>query len=357
MNRSIPPKAVLNLVFGWTNLVTAASRKLVPAGAVLGQDMSTNLLRGHVIGASVKLNIPDLLYREPLSVEALSEKMGADTESLFRLLRAMEAFDLIAKAGDGSYRLTKMGQHLASESPLSARNVARLLAAEYGGEFAQLADVVRSGQPPVDGKYRGDFFKAMESDAELADCFNKAMVEREMLLRPLLLASYDFSPSRHIVDIGGGKGGFLFSILEKFPSLQGTLFDSDNMVEAQELERFRSRCRVETGSFFDTVPAGGDLYILKSILHDWPDEEAAAILRNIRGAIPIRTKLLIVDLIVMEKGMDLEPFYMDLLMLTVFGGKERTVPQFETLLAETGFKLNRYESILGSHHYLEAEAV
>jgi len=332
------------------NFLAWLSRKLLPADISLIQDVAWNSLHPHVIGTCLKQNIPDLLLNESLSLATLSEKTGIKQDPLQRLLRAMQLFEIVDKTSDGKYELSRVGKVMTTTNPMY--NTLRLMGAEWAGEFSQLSEIVVNSGRPLHSKFQGNFFAYAENDQELKDSFDKAMVESEASMIPCFLNQYDMSGYNHVVDVGGGRGVFLLEILNKYHPARATLFD-----DIEKIEHHDDRFEFVRGNFFEAIPEGGDLYILKNILHDWGDEQAAIILKNIRDSVKAKTKLLIITLLMSDSNSNLDLVYMDLMMMTVFGGKERTLAQYNKLFSKTGFKFIRCENIVGGQYYLEVEAV
>jgi hypothetical protein len=184
------------------------------------------------------------------------------------------------------------------------------------------------------------------------------MREGSERLLPELMAAYDFSQAGHIVDVGGGDGALLSGLLAAYPSLKGTLVDlpgpASRAAHCFSEAGLAGRCTIAAASFFDHVPAGGDLYLLKHILHDWEDAEAAAILRNCRFAMRGGAKLLLIERLIGEPNLQLEAKLADLNMLVNAGGRERTADEFQHLLSEAGFELHRTTALPEERVLLEA---
>jgi C-methyltransferase len=244
----------------------------------------------------------------------------------------------------GRYELTPLGQTLRSDTPVSMRAMARLFGcAEHREHWSHLLEAVRTGQPQVESIRGMDIWAYANANPVYGAVFNDAMTSMSSFAKAAIVAAYDFSPFETIVDVGGGHGSLLATILDRAPNARGVLYDLPSVVEGAgpliRREGVDSRCSVEAGSFFDGVPEGGDAYVLKGIIHSWTDEEVRKILLNVRSVIKPNGRLLLIGLIVppgnvahMSKMFDLE------MMLTV-GGRERTESEHRELLSSAGFEL------------------
>jgi hypothetical protein len=219
------------------------------------------------------------------------------------------------------------------------------LGQEHYGAWGALADCVRTGETGVKhvyGKEIWDYYRANEKHAKNFDQF---MVDFSEGINAALLKGYDFGGIKHLVDVGGGHGGVIAAVLQKYPQLKGTLFDQPQVVAGAtrnlELHGVADRCDRVAGNFFESVPTGADGYLMKFILHDWDDERSLTILNRIRRAITATGKLIVVDTVIPEgNGQDFSKL-MDVNMLVMTGGIERTEQQFKELYAKAGFKLTR----------------
>jgi hypothetical protein len=204
---------------------------------------------------------------------------------------------------------------------------------------------VQTGKPSVD-KLRGmPFFEYVETDTDLAEAFNNAMTAGSDFSIYSVLAAYDFTGFKTIIDVGGGHGRLLSMILTKAAGATGVLFDMQSVVDGAgpvlEQAGVADRCKVVGGSFFESVPDGGDAYLMKNIVHDWPDDDAARILNNIRNAIAPHGMLLLLESVLPERSSSDFGMMLDLEMLIAVGGKERTRSEWVDLLGRAGFRLDR----------------
>lgn len=300
------------------------------------------IIAGQAIHAAVRLRIPDLLASGPKSLTQLASESGAHPPALERLLRALSTLEMFAITEDGRFRNTPLTELLRGDHPQSQRNSALFLPAPFlWRPIGELYESVLSGEPSFQRIFAQPFFDYLATHPEDAAVFNSSMTDGSAWTAPALLAAYDFSRFGKLVDIGGGEGALLRAVLDATPGLHGILFDLPQVVigAARILTgEIAARSQVVSGNFFNSVPEGADLYIMKGVLHDWPDADAARILRNIRRAMRSDGTLLIVERIADSPGRPAG--LMELLML-VIGGCERTEADFRALLAATGFSIIR----------------
>lgn len=300
-----------------------------------------------VLQVAARLGIADELAAGPRTTAELAQSIGAHEPSLYRLLRALVSFDLLAEDGPGRFTLTDRGALLRSGAPGSIRNLAMLFCGhETWRAWGELERSVRTGKTAWEHLF-GPPFEYLAAHPDLNRVFNEAMAEASRVAAPGVAAAADCSRFATVADLGGGNGTLLAAILGANPHLQGMLFDTpaglQDAPEVLEAAGVTDRCRLVAGDFFESVPEGADAYLLKSVIHDWDDERSAAILRNCRTAMSPDATLLIAEPILPAR---VEPsrhpsilIMSDLNMLACTGGKERTEEEFRTLLDASGFTL------------------
>jgi len=298
------------------------------------------------LSVATKLGIADLLADGPLTPEEIARRVDASPDGVFRLLRALASRGVFAARPDGRFELTPLAEPLRSDAPVSMRSVALLWGSPEGWEhWGHLLDSVQTGEPAVPAIRGMDFFAFLASKPAFAAEFNTAMTTFSNLVREPVVAAYDFSPFPTIVDVGAGHGAMLAAILQRTPTARGVLFDQPSVTagaaDVLRAHGVESRCTIESGSFFDRVPSGGDAYLMKNIIHDWPEVEALAILRNIREVIRPGGRLLLIELVLPEGNSAYMGNLFDLEMLLDLGSRERTEREFRQLLAQAGFELTR----------------
>lgn len=312
-----------------------------------------------VLHALTVLGIPDLLGRSRRGAADLAEAAGCNPPALYRLLRAAAALGVLDEDRSQGFALTPFGEGLRSDAAGSLAGWAELIGTpNFWQNWGQLVDSVRTGETGWRLRHGVDAWTYRAQHPEEGRVFDRAMVSITGTHVDALAGSYDFSRFRTIVDVGGGRGALLARILRDNPGSTGVLFDQPHVVEtAAGLLREQGvsdRCRVEGGSFFESVPGGGDAYLLKSVLHDWYDPEARRILETCRKATAPGAVLLVIENVLEPPNQGPETKLGDINMLVGPGGQERTVDEFAALLASAGFTLGKVVDSGGLHSLLEA---
>ncbi len=312
------------------------------------------------IHAAAELGIADALAGGPLTVDQLAERVRADPDALERLLRALVTRGVFRRRRDGSYESTPLADTLRSDAPASMTGGARFYGSpQHREHWSLLVDSVRTGQPSVPRLRGKEFFEYLADDPDLAGLFDDAMTSVSELAMAPIIAGYDFSKYSTIVDVGGGRGRLLAAVLEATPSAHGVLYDLPQVVAGAPklLEHYgvQERVRIESGSFFEAAPAGGDLYTLKLIIHDWPDEQANQILRSVRRAIGPNATVLLVEQVIPRHDREFLGKWADLEMLLCLAGRERTADQYRDLLAGAGFEMTRVVQTAAPFSLVEAK--
>jgi hypothetical protein len=311
---------------------------------------------------AAELQIPDLLAAGPKHTGELAEATSTHAQSLHRLMRALTTLDICVEREDGSFGLTATGSVLCADAPNSLRSWTILCGKYLWPSAGDLLHSIRTGETARQRIGQPSRFKFLESDKDAAAVFDHAMAEISRLVAGEVLSCCSFEGMHRIVDVGGGSGGLLAAVLKAHPKLHGVLFDLPHVIQGAEADLTKAlaagRCEFVAGDFFESVPTGGDVYLLKAVLHDWDDEQSAAILRNCRRAIPSNGRLVLIERAVPER-FDGNPIHhaiarMDLHMLVEFGGKERTEAEFRRLLEGAGFKL--YGAVATSTEFSILEA-
>jgi hypothetical protein len=299
-----------------------------------------------LVAAAAQLGVADAIGAGAVDVAAIAARADAQPPLMARLLRALVAVGVLAEPTPGRFALTPVGELLREDTPGSMRNLV-LFFRTHMDPWARLGDNVRTG---IDGfrlaKGRPVFEWFSDHPAE-GGIFDAAMSAMTRGVARAVAGAYDFSGVRRLVDVGGGKGTLLMGLLAAHPHLGGVLADLPAVVERARAElgsdEVARRIDCQPTNFFESVPAGGDLYLLKTVLHDWDDERAVRILANVRRAIgDAATKLLIIERVMPPSGApDPGGAFADLNMMVMCGGRERTEDDWRELLAATDFALAR----------------
>ncbi|WP_371679607.1 methyltransferase [Streptomyces sp. NBC_01276] len=315
----------------------------------------------HVAG---RLGLPDLLARQGLTAGELAERTGAHAPSLRRLLRGLASLGLVEEAEGGVFRLTPAGTPLRADVPGSVRPMLMpYFDQAIWAAWGRLLDTVRTGEPSVESVTGGPVFAHFASEPGLAAEFHAAMAVSAGAEASAIAQLYDFTGVDTVVDVGGGSGALLAGVLGHHPRLRGVLVDTPTGVSGAPgtlaSAGVSDRCEISARDFFESVPAGGDLYVIKSVLHDWDDERCVRILRNCRLAMKDTARVLIVE-IVAPAAMDAatDPFLpvSDLNLLVLTRGRERTEEEFARVLGAAGLRLTRIGDPVGFNGYRMIEA-
>ncbi|HXW80981.1 MAG TPA: methyltransferase [Acidimicrobiales bacterium] len=315
-------------------------------GLTLGYQISA------AIGAVAGLGIPDRLAGGPRSTEALAEEAGVDVSALERLLRCMVAIGVLERVA-GRYGLTEMGQLLRADHPGSLRSGAMLYVEDWMWRpFAHVADAVRTGRTGFAVAHGIGLWQYLDDNPEAGGVFNQHMARSAARMAAALTGTYDFANVECLVDVGGGHGALVCSVLKANPTMRAVVFDRPSVMAgaAKQLAQagLADRCDLVGGDFFEAVPPGGDAYVLSWIVHDWSDSDAVRILGNVRTAVSDRGRLLLIEEVLPPDGVADFVHTSELAMLVIAGGRERTEAEFRQLYESAGFELTRVLPIQSS---------
>ena len=310
-----------------------------------------SLIRGYetsqVVHVAARLGVADLLAEGPRTAEDLAEALQVDAGALHRLLHALAALGLLDHLGGSRYALAEPGARLRDRVPGSLRTVALLAGERSYRAWGGLLHSVRTGETAFRHVFGTGTFEYMAAHPEIAGFYNEAMAAGAAERAAAVVVAYDFSGSRTVVDVGGGHATLLIAILSANAGVRGVLFERESVAVGArariEAAGLGSRCAVVSGDFFESVPRGGDLYLLSHIIHNWDDQRSSRILANCRAGIAPRAKLLIVEQVLPERFVPsrtaVQAAMADLHMLAITGGQERTAGAYRELLAGAGFTL------------------
>lgn len=322
-----------------------------PAPMLPPQVQITQMIGGHIVTRALyvfaELGIADILKDAPRSAGEIAPIAGAQPAPLYRLLRMMAGLGFLVEDAERRFALTPLGDAMQSDAPGHARSMVRLIAGPVGwrvlGEFLHS---VRTGEAGAEKALGQSLFDFMTTAPQEATWFNEMMIAFHGAEPPAVAAAYDFSGIGTIVDVGGGTGNLLTTILLANPEVRGVLHDMPHVAaEARALIASRGlsqRCTVSEGSFFAAVPEGGDAYLLSHIIHDWDEVRCLEILTACRRAMNPGGRLLVVEMVI-PPGNDFHPSKLSDMIMLAFtpGGCERTAEEYAALFAKAGFALKR----------------
>lgn len=298
--------------------------------------------RGLYVAA--KLGIADFLKDGEKSIEELAKATETNSNALFRVLRMLATVGVFEQTGEDRFAQTPLSETLLSDSPFSLRaGVIAEMGEVHYDSWGNIMHSVKTGEIAFDHKFGMNVWQYFETDPEKAQNFNQWMVNSSAAVSQPIVEAYNFAKHQKIVDVGGGLGSMISAILQANPEVSGVLFDAPSVIEKAEdyLNKtgVAERCETIGGDFFEAVPTGGDLYYMRWIIHDWDDDLSIKILKNIRQVIPENGRLLLLEAVVPDDNQPHFSKFMDLIMMTMTGGCERTAKQYTELLEKAGFKV------------------
>jgi len=337
----------MQMLLEQTEKMTAAPHQGTPRP----HEVIVQLLFGKHIAYSVsamaRLGVADQMGDYPADIDTLAQKVGAQPDALYRVMRALAGAGVVEQTSSRSFRLTAVGQALKTDAPICMRHTAMQMGDPWSTRpWEYFTETIRTGIDGVTQAFGKNVFELLAEEPEQAEHFNQSMSAYSAATIDAIAGGYDFSGIRRLADVGGGHGKLLSAILERNPQMTGVVYDLPEVVagasKPEHLTGCGERISFEGGSFFDRVPSGCDAYMMKFIMHDWSDEHCVTILRNIRQQMPENGRVLVIEQIVaptpelsFAKLLDME-----MLALTV-GGRERTEAEFAQLFACAGLKLTR----------------
>ncbi len=312
----------------------------------------------------VRLNIADLLADGPMSVSELARRTESNADALYRVLRLLASVGVFAESPGKVFALTPMSELLRAGVPGSLRDMVAWMGNRFHFRvWSEMAHSIQTGQPAVEKVTGKSAFEAIFGDPEVAYDFNMAMTCFSRQIAPAVLEAYDFSGIGTLMDVAGGHGAILCEVLSRYPAMKGILFDVPNVIEEANCHicslKMDHRCQTIAGDFFEQIPAGADAYYMQHIIHDWDDERSLKILGNCRRALEGRPngRLIIVDSVVPENSQPHPSKWLDLEMLLMPGGRERTESEWRTLFAKGGFEITRIVPLRAAESVIEARVI
>jgi hypothetical protein len=341
---AVPPALIVNTLKSLQSGILSLARKLSPP-FVQVLDLAAGSMNAQVIHLAAKLDLAERLKNGPRTIDELAEETGTKRDALYRLLRALSSLGIFEETADGQFDTTPVAESLQADHPTSVLPLALLIGDPiWRDPWSNIEYSVRTGDSAFQHVYGKDFFEYLGENKDKSELFSDWMTRISNMNCPVIAQSYPFKKFKKVIDIGGGHGSLIAHILKRHPQVSGVLFDLPDVVAAAtELDgELASRCAVEGGDFFESVPEGGDVYIMQQVIHDWSDDLAVKILSNCREAMNERGRILVVDAVI-RPGNDRDiNKLIDLQMLLINkGGRERTEAEFGTLFDRAGLRLTK----------------
>jgi ubiquinone/menaquinone biosynthesis C-methylase UbiE len=312
-----------------------------------------------IASAFAQLGLADFIAAGTRHTDHLAEESGANADALYRLCRAAQTIGLCREVAPHEFALTPTGETLRSQAPGSMRDL--LIAETAPGHWlpwGRLTDAVRRGTHMTEETLGVSTWEYYAKNAEEGQCFARGMSNLSAIATEDVAAVYNVGEAKTVIDVGGSEGVLLRGLLRHAPEARGILFDRPEIVEyaraAIAASPFAGRIELVGGDFFAEVPGGGDVYLLKHILHDWPDADCERILANVHRAADPGSRLVLVEFLVPEEPQPSPVTLMDMNMLVMLGGRERTAGEVRALLAKSGFEVERIVPTHGMFAVIEA---
>lgn len=309
-------------------------------------ELSAQFMISQCLFTAVEFNLFDVLSDGAMSSDALANATGTHPEALYRLLQILVSYDFVTETEPDCFQLTDLGRCLTSDGDSSFHNIVKFM--EHQSSFwRELSYSLRTGDSAFVYLYGMKPYQYIKQNPELAKTFDLAMQEISDMFNTSILAAYDFSGAKKVVDVGGGTGVMLVKLLRQYPEAKGIVFDQQHV--AQRAEKFieqsglNNRCRAVGGSFLESVPAGGDIYIIQNTLNDWDDENAALILQNCRAVMAEGGRVLAVQRIMTPTAPHSTRMVnlQKLMTRSLAGGRVRTDAEMQSLYETAGLQMNR----------------
>jgi hypothetical protein len=299
-----------------------------------------------LIYVAAKLDLSEHLSRASLTAAELARKVGADADALYRLLRALASIGVYAETADARFEMTPAARLLLRNEPGSLRSTAMLYGDELiWGSFGRMSHAIETGRPAFEYVYGRPFFDYLGEHSDAGSLFHEAMTGFSEIESASIIAASDLSGVRTVVDVGGGQGALAAALLRAHPQLRAVIFDRSGPTPDTQrlfaLADIAGRGEFVQGDFFARVPEGGDLYLLKSVLHNWDDTAAGVILCKCREAMPKHARLLVAERVIPQGNVPSESKLFDINMLVNVGGRERSEDEYACLLQSAGLQLTK----------------
>ena len=332
------------------------------SAAQLGFQIAWGYVGSSALHAALELGLPDRLAAGPKPVAELARETGTNEDALYRVLRVLASLGMFEERAPRTFAANLPAQLLRAQ-PGTARDILYFLTEpNHFRIHADLLHTLRTGQPAVEKVMGKPVFEVFASDPAFGKVFNDAMTSMSALAIPAALEAFDFGDIRVLVDVAGGHGRVLTSILREYPNMRGVLFDQEHVIAGAgpliAEAGVADRCKAVSGDFFNAVPAGGDAYIMKHIIHDWDDDRSLTILRNIHRVLAgvSNGRVILLESVVQPGNVPDFGKLIDMEMLLIPGGRERTADEFAALFARAGFEMTRIVPTASALSVIEAVA-
>src|SRR5262249_11122280 len=324
--------------------VSSHTESLPPSAQLVQMAMGHWVSR--IVYVAARLGLADHLADGPKTADELAGTTHTHAPSLYRLMRTLASLGLLTEGDGRRFGLTPLGRALQTGAPGSARASVLTIASDWWTRgFGELLYSVETGESGFEKSLGAPLFDWLAKNPDIASLFSETMIGFHGAEPPAIAAAYDFSSVTTIVDVGGASGHLLTTILGRFPRPRGILLDLAHVVRDApaliEARGLSDRVTIQAGSFFESVPSGGDVYVLSHIIHDWSEDRCLAILGNCRRAMAPSGRLLIIEMVLPAGDAPHPGKMLDLMMLVGPGGRERTEPEYAALLGKAGLRLTR----------------
>jgi hypothetical protein len=334
-----PPVLFVRITDSIRRRLVKISRQFTHPNVVM-MDYLQNLWLLGAVSVVTELGIADILKHGPKTIGEIALLTDTLEDPLYRIMRLLASEGIFREMKNMRFSNTRISKSML-ETELKYFIQHSLNSMQFK-IFGELMHSVKTGRCTSELFINTGVFEHMGQSKELNDLYNKAMTNTSKMQVAAVLSSFNFDKYRHIVDVGGGLGFFISAILSKYKTMQGTLFDLPQVVNDKvDDDSFAGRMKIASGSFFDTIPEGGDLYILKNILHGWSNEDCIKILKNIRKVLPRAGKLMVIEVVVENMNKPSWGKMTDIFMMAGLGGRERTRKEFQAILEKAGYKIDQ----------------
>ncbi len=340
-----PPAKILKVFERFRYFLVRLSKKLTPANVAI-IEMVQGFYVTRAIGVAADLNLSEHLKKGEKSVSELARSTNSNEEALYRMLRMLASQDVFVEKKNRMFANNRLSKTLLDQKDSMRHMVIHQVNGINWKMFEELNYVVKTGENAAQKVLGMDVFEYLEKNPDRNEIYNQAMTNSSLMLSYAILSEYNFSNAKNIIDIGGGQGILLAMILHKYKSISGKVFDVPHVVEGAKIiaEQYKVTDRFDTisGNFFKSIPKGGDMYLLKSIIHNLSDDQCIHLLKDIKQVLPKNGKILIFEPIIENNNRYSFAKLYDIQMLVGRnGGKERTREEFKVIIEDSGLKLDR----------------